>query len=131
MPQVQLTVTLATASALTLVYAGIVVFVVRGRFKHKLSMGDGGDIDMVMRMRTQANFIEYVPLLLILMGLMELAGVNRTVLGTAGAVLVVLRIMHAVGMPRPAPNFFRATGATLTLALMIAAGVYGLVVALG
>jgi uncharacterized membrane protein YecN with MAPEG domain len=131
MSPVILPVTLATASALTLVYFGIVFRVMQSRVKGKVSIGDGGDPDMLMRMRTQANFVEYVPLMLILMALLELSGVSRTVLAYAGGAFVLFRIMHAVGMPRPVPNIYRAVGATLTLVLMLAGAVYGLVVAFG
>jgi uncharacterized protein len=131
MTPIILPVTLATASALTIVYLVIVFRVLQRRVAGKVSIGDGGDPEILMRMRTQANFVEYVPLLLILMGLLELAGVNSTVLAYAGAALVLLRIMHAIGMPRPVPNVYRAAGATLTLALLLAGAVFGFKIVFG
>ena len=122
-----LTVTIATASVLALVYFALIVRIGQGRYKYRISMGDGGNADMLCRMRTQANFVEYVPLLLIFMGLFEVEGVNKQVLAIAGAALVLFRILHAIGMPRPAPNPFRAIGAAGTGLLLIAAAIQGLV----
>jgi hypothetical protein len=122
-----LPVTIATASVLALVYFALIVRIGQGRYKYHISMGDNGNADMLVRMRTQANFVEYVPLLLIFMGLFEVEGVSKTVLAVAGAALVLFRIMHAFGMPRPAPNALRAIGAAGTILLLLAAAVQGLV----
>jgi hypothetical protein len=124
-----LPVTLATASVLALIYIVLITRIGHGRHKYHVSMGDGGNADMLVRMRTQANFVEYVPLLLIFMGLFESAGVSREKLGIAGAALVLFRILHAIGMPRPAPNAFRAIGAAGTILLLLAAAVQGLAMA--
>ena len=123
-----LPITLTTASVLTLVCIGLIVYVGQGRGKHRVSIGDGGNADMTMRMRTHANFVEYVPLLLILMGLLEMAGANRMALTLFGAALVLFRILHAVGMPRPAPNLMRAIGAAGSMFLLLIGAVYGLII---
>ncbi len=122
-----LPVTIATASVLALVYFGLIVRIGQLRHKHHVSIGDGGNADLLCRMRTQANFVEYVPLLLIFMALFEAEGVGRMALAIAGGALVVFRILHAIGMPRPAPNPFRAIGAAGTILLMLTAAVWGLV----
>jgi uncharacterized membrane protein YecN with MAPEG domain len=104
--------------------------VIQGRFNNRVSLGDGDNKDMVVRMRTHANFIEYVPLILILMGILELSKVNRIGLAVMGALLIIFRIFHAIGMPRRAPNFFRASGAFGTALIMLIAAVWGIVLAL-
>ena len=58
---------------------------------------------------------------------MEMGGGNRTFLTVFGAALVILRIMHAIGMPRPVPNLFRAGGFIGTFVLLLVAAVYGLI----
>jgi uncharacterized membrane protein YecN with MAPEG domain len=121
--------TLLTASALALVCLVLALRVGQGRFRHRVPLGDGGNPDMLVRMRSHANFVEYVPLLLILMGLLEMAGAARGFLIAFGAALVVFRILHPIGMPRPAPNPYRATGAAGTALLLLVAAGYGLVLA--
>lgn len=60
--------------------------------------GDGGDDVLRRRIRAQGNFIEYVPLALLLLALSELQGADQfAVVGTAAA-LVLGRLLHAMGM---------------------------------
>jgi len=129
MSHILLPVTLITACTLALFGLVLASRVGQGRFKYGLPMGDGGHPDMIVRMRTHANFVEYVPLFLILLSLLELAGSSRTALAWLGGALVLCRILHAVGMPRPAPNIYRAIGAMGTVLLTAFVAVYGLVVA--
>lgn len=125
-----LNVTLATAAALSLVYVVLMLRIIRMRFRHKVSLGDGGNPEIQIRIRAHANFAEYVPLLLILMALLELGGFSKTILAWAGAVLVVLRIAHAIGMHRKAPNPFRVVGTVGTFTMIISFSAIGLWMAL-
>ncbi len=125
-----LPITLSTASMLVMVYFMLLLPIGKLRMTHHISIGDGGNPDLLMRMRTQANFVEYVPLMLVLMALLEGAGANRQVLAIAGILLILFRILHFLGMPRPAPNAFRAIGAAGTVFMMLAAGLWGLVIVL-
>lgn len=127
MAMVLLPITLTTASLLALLGLILAIRVSAGRVKNNVLMGDGGNADMIMRMRTHSNFVEYVPLLLVLMGLLELGGGNGKVLMIFGVVLVLARISHAVGMARPAPSAFRAIGALGTFMLLLLGAAYGLV----
>jgi uncharacterized membrane protein YecN with MAPEG domain len=127
MTMVLLPITLTTASLLAVLCLILAIRASMGRVKNNVLMGDGGNADMVMRMRTHANFTEYVPLLLVLMGLLELAGGSRMVLTIFGAALVLARVAHAVGMARPAPSYLRAGGALVTFLLLLAGGLYGLI----
>lgn len=62
-----LPVTLLTACLLSLIYIVLFVRVVRARVRLRILLGDGGNPDMLARVRAHANFIECVPLILILM----------------------------------------------------------------
>ena len=44
----------------------------------------------------------------------------------AGALLVVARIAHAIGMSRPSPNPFRAGGALISWGLILALSLWAL-----
>jgi uncharacterized membrane protein YecN with MAPEG domain len=91
--------------AITALYAGllglmsvaIAVAVGRVRASTGISVGDGGNLELIAAMRRHANFIEFVPLTLILIGLLELNGVGSTAIHTLGAGLVFARVCHAVG----------------------------------
>ena len=123
-----LPITLTTAGALGLIGLILALRVSMGRNKHQIFMGDGGNPNMIVRIRTHANFVEYVPLLLVLFGLLELAGANHTALIVGATVLVVARIFHAIGMA--GPMALRVAGAMATYLLLVAGSIYGLVVAL-
>ncbi|MCB2108411.1 MAG: MAPEG family protein [Rhodobacteraceae bacterium] len=122
----QLNVTLATAGALGLLYIVLAARVIQGRFRHQVSLGDGGQADMIARIRTHANFSEYVPFVLILMALLELSGANKTVLGVTGVSFVICRIAHAIGIPRKAPNPFRFVGTVGTFLLILLGSAWAL-----
>ena len=65
----------------TPLYAGLLglmllvlsALVSRQRLRHKVSIGDGDVPSVRAAMRVQANFVEYVPLALILLVLLELS----------------------------------------------------------
>jgi uncharacterized membrane protein YecN with MAPEG domain len=120
-------ITLATAGILGLLYVALSFNVTKVRIDTKTISGDGAGTSAGPRLqlsqRIQANFIEYVPFALILIGGIEAAGANHDlVLGLAGALLLA-RFAHPVGMTRKAPNPMRAGGALLTWAVLIVASV--------
>ena len=121
-----LPVTLITACIMTWFYLVLSARVSRGRMRYRVSLGDGGNQDLLARMRAHANFIEYVPLLLILIGVLEISSADPVALAAGGGLLVVFRLMHVIGIPRPAPNIFRFVGASGTYLLLLAASIWGL-----
>jgi uncharacterized membrane protein YecN with MAPEG domain len=91
------------------------------RRKLAISAGDGGDETLRRLIRTQGNFIEYVPLTLIAIGLAEAAGVQASVLWGLGGAAVAGRVLHAIGMlGGTLPP--RALGMILTYLMLLAAG---------
>ena len=87
-----MTITLATAGILGLIYIAISANVSAARRKTGIMMGDGtgkpGAEPLVLAMRIHANFAEYVPLALILLAGIELAGGGHRLLTVLAAVLV-------------------------------------------
>jgi uncharacterized membrane protein YecN with MAPEG domain len=71
-----------------------------GKLRHalKISVGDGGNEQLIRRMRAQANFIENTPLTLILVAAVELAGKGGLWLAICGALFILGRIAHGIGM---------------------------------
>lgn len=73
--------------------------------------------------RVQANFVENVPLALVLLYLVEVAGAGRTAVHVFGTLLVVCRLLHAWGMSRnPGANYPRLIGAQGTFLLLSVLG---------
>ncbi|CAM3113284.1 MULTISPECIES: MAPEG family protein [Sphingomonas] len=113
-----LPVTLSIAAAAAIVNLWLAMRIVLGRLRGKVMMGDGGDSRLAAGMRAHANFVEYAPFVLILMGLIELGGGSSFWLWGLGAAFILVRIGHGWGMMRPAPNIGRAVGAMGTWAIL-------------
>lgn len=109
-----LPVTLVVAAACALINLWLAARLVRGRVAGKIMIGDGGVPAMASGMRAHANFAEYAPIVLILIALIEFARGPSPWLWALGALFVIARIAHPIGMDRAAPNPFRAGGAMLT-----------------
>ena len=82
--------------------------------------GDNGDIKIKRIVRAQANFAEYVPLALLLMGFLEVTRYSIYLLHALGLTLLIARILHglALSFGRQVP-FGRATGAGLTFIVLL------------
>lgn len=122
---------------ITLFYAGILALMaavlalgagsIRGR--HRISIGDGGRPDLHAAMRRHANFIEWVPFIVILFGLLEMHGVSTTALHTMGAALVVSRVLHANGLKADTiQSIPRLIGAAGTLIITVVCAVWAIVI---
>ena len=61
-------ITLLYAGLCTLLVVFLAVRVAMWRFRHKIGIGDGGDRELLKRVRAHANAIENMPLALILLG---------------------------------------------------------------
>ena len=90
------------------------------RVKNNISIGDGQDEELIKRNRGQGNFIETVPLAVILILLMELLGASSTWLHALGVLLVGGRLLHYLGIRGLGPFLCRPIGmfATLTIYLV-------------
>ena len=124
----------------TILYAGllgilslVLSFLVGNmRGKTGVSIGDGGNKDLLLAMRRQANFVEYVPLALILIGLLEMNGVSVAVIHIMGAVLVFSRLAHAQGLRADSmQGIGRLIGAAGTALLTLVASVWCIVAFFG
>lgn len=116
-------ITMLYAGALALVLLVLSIRVIQARGATKVFIGDGGNELMIRRMRGQANFVEYVPMILILLALLEYRGTAGWLLHALGATLLVARLLHGYAFAF-ASHFppGRFAGAVLTqLALAVAA----------
>ena len=120
--------------AITAFYAGLlglilVVLSVRTvavvRAKGNVGYGDAGNPDYTTIVRAQGNFIEYVPLAVLLMGFAEAGGSSATWIHAMGIALVAARILHPLGLKTaPGANPFRVAGtATTWIVILVGAGI--------
>lgn len=119
-------ITALYAAALTLVLFVLTQLVIRTRGKTKIPLGDGNVPTLLEASRRQMNFVEQVPMALILMSLAEAGGAGDMTLHIAGGVLLVSRILHPFGITVTNPSHpLRIGGAVATNAVQL-----GLVVVL-
>ncbi len=90
--------TLCLTAAACIINFWLGVRVSKVRYPLGVSIGDGGQEPIIRRMRAQANFLENVPLTLILVAGIELADKGGMWLAPAGAVFMLGRIAHSIGM---------------------------------
>lgn len=91
-------VTTLYALPLALIFLVLWFGVTKTRATMGVSIGDAGNTDLHERIRRHGNFVEWVPLVLILMLLAEAAGSNSIALHSAGGLLVVGRVIHPFGL---------------------------------
>lgn len=124
-----LPITLTIAGAAALLNIWLARRVGQMRLTHKVSIGDGGNEALIARMRAQANFVEYTPFVLILIGLIELADGSRLWLWIVGLVYILGRIAHGFGMDRPSPDplKLRTIGVIATALILFGLALYAIV----
>ena len=115
------------AGLLGLLAVALSMQVGRLRGQKKISLGDGGDPEMLAAIRAHGNFMEFVPLLLLMIYMAsDFHGFRVT--AALSIVLLVARVLHAGGMLGliPKGRFLGAVGTTLLLlvvsALLVFAG---------
>lgn len=104
-----------------------------GRMRARLgiSLGDGDNPELRVAIRRHANWVENVPFILLLMGLLELNGANTALLYGLGSALVIARIVHPFGLGvDKAATPQRVFGAALTGIVAIIAAIVLIVQAL-
>ena len=113
------------AGLLGLLAVSLTVSVGRMRMQKKIYLGDGGDPEMLSAIRAHGNFMEYVPLCLVLIyfasdyyGYWPVAIVSL--------VLLISRVLHAGGLLGliPLGRTMGASGTTIVLAVASAMCVY-------
>jgi uncharacterized protein len=96
------------------------------RLATRIADGHGDDPLLYGRVRAQANFHEFVPLLAVLLAMLAFKGVGIHLLYGASLILLVLRLLHMLGMDRPSPNVLRTVGANGTWLLTALVAVWAL-----
>ncbi|HEY0150016.1 MAG TPA: MAPEG family protein [Allosphingosinicella sp.] len=126
--EITLPITLTIAGAAALINIWLAARVSRMRFRHKVSMGEGGNPQVASAIRAHGNFAEYTPFFLILLALIELSQGSETWLWGVAIVYILARLAHPFGMDRPAPNTLRVIGMVVTWTVLLGLAAYALAI---
>ena len=118
---IPITILYAGLYGLLMVFLSLRVSFLRAR--RDVEFGDGGNADLQTSIRVFGNFTEYVPFMLVLFLLLELAHTREILLHAIGVSFLLVRILHAVslkvgasGVPwRRMGRFISALGTLLIL----------------
>ena len=89
-----ISISLALAAVFGLLHVIFTLRVGNYRFNSKISLGDGGDRELRNRVRAHGNFIENVPIALLLILLNDLDGAQDSTLVVMGSILLASRLTH-------------------------------------
>jgi uncharacterized membrane protein YecN with MAPEG domain len=107
------------AGLLTLWFVLLSLRVVNLR-RRGIIFGDNGEVGVIRIVRAQANFAEYVPLALLMMGFLEAGRHSIYLLHALGVTLVVARLMHGLALSfGVGPRAGRVAGAALTFVVLL------------
>jgi len=118
-------ITSAYLGMLALLYLVLGLQVSRLRRGHRVLFGDGDNIKLRSAIRAHANFVEYVPIIVLMVALLEMSGTPATSVHLLMGALLVARLLHPLGMyvgPRTLRfQICRVGGISLTLLVLLAA----------
>ncbi|TXM67862.1 glutathione S-transferase [Methylobacterium sp. WL12] len=109
------------ASLLGLLFVGLSAWVMGGRVRGNVLLGDGGRDALQRRIRSHGNFSEYVPMALGLVALLEAGGTRHWIVVSLLTILLVARLLHPVGMraPENSPRQFACRGGGIIATLLV------------
>lgn len=127
---------------ITLLYASIfALFAIILSFKAGSARGKSGlsilygspeNLELAQKVRVHQNFLEYVPMILIVFALIEVNGGSALFLYIVGDLLIVSRIAHAVGLKHDNMGHIgRLIGAGGTALITVVVAGYGAWMAVG
>lgn len=124
-----LIITSIAASILGALYIRLSLNVIGYRRQYGVSVGDGGEEDLLRAIRAQGNLAEYAPVALILLACLEMNAAPWWLTAALAAAFVVGRVLHPLGMKTAnSPMQPRVRGMQLTLYGILALVVANLVI---
>ena len=120
-------ITSAYLGILALLYLVLGLQVSRLRRGHRVLFGDGDNIKLRSAIRAHGNFVEYVPLVVLMVAMLEMSGLPAVQVHLLMGALLVARLLHPLGMyvgPRTLQfQIYRVGGITLNWLVLVAAAV--------
>lgn len=126
-----LTTTLSMAAAAAVINFWLALRCGQVRAKEKISIGTGGSDLLERRMRAQLNFAENTPWVLALIAGIELAGKGGAWLAPIGALYMLGRVAHGLGMDGTSLEKGRGIGILITMLTQLGLSVVAILVVLG
>ena len=115
-----LLITSIIVSLLAILFIKLSFAVIKLRRANKIGLGTGGNESLERAIRAQGNFIEYVPIGVIMLATLELNGAPWWMIAIPGISLISGRFFHSIGINTPPPDFSkRVLGMQLTLFTLI------------
>lgn len=74
---------------------------VRQRLRLKSAFGDAGDGKLISASRSHGNLAEHAPIVILLLGVLELSNAHHITLMAVGALFLVGRVAHIIGLYTP------------------------------
>jgi hypothetical protein len=107
------------AALLGFVLLWLSIRVIGHRRRARVAIGTGEDQGLLRASRAQGNFVEYVPMALILLALLEISGASALMLHALGAGLLGGRVAHGIGISQQPENLkLRQIGMALTFGVL-------------
>ncbi|MBK9493382.1 MAG: Inner membrane protein YecN [Alphaproteobacteria bacterium ADurb.BinA280] len=126
-----MSITALYAAGCALLILLLAIRVVQARFRHRVGIGDAGHADLALRVRVHANAVEYVPLALLLILMLELGGAEAYWIHLLGGSLLAARVAHAIGLSTSSGTSpGRFVGTLLTWLVLLVAAILLLIGAL-
>ena len=117
------TITATYLAVLALIYTALSIRVVGMRRGNRIGFGDGDNAALRAAIRAHAHFAEYVPIIILMLGALELFGARALQLHMLLGTLLVSRVLHPFGLaakPGSAQFFIgRVLGMALTLFVLV------------
>ncbi len=112
---------------LAILHIALSMNVINLRMKLKIGIGDGGNHDLARAIRCHGNFIEHVPLSILLLGIYELNGGSVFMVHACGGLLVAARALHTIGLSKTIKTSWqRFSGTLTTFILMLVLGLFNI-----
>ena len=120
-------ITLLYASLLTILAIFLAIKVGMNRVETNIMTGEGESSMLLQSVRAHGNLIEYAPLALVLLALLEMQNVSDFMLHLCGSLFLLARILHAYGVTISRESTpYRLVGALGTWLIMLTMSLVGI-----
>ncbi|KJC62506.1 hypothetical protein UP10_04155 [Bradyrhizobium sp. LTSPM299] len=114
-------------AVLALIYAALALQVIRLRRSSLAAFSDGGNLALRSAIRAHANFMEYVPIITLMVALLEMSGAPASRVHLLMGALLLSRLIHPLGMyASPDSLQFRVCrvgGIVITIGLLVSCAI--------